>query len=74
MRQWMAAGLLVLTLPGGQTVDVNPHKIISLRPPLYEGHVDNDVHCVVDTSNGKFIGVMETCAAVLSKFNDGEKY
>jgi hypothetical protein len=66
--------LIVLTMPGGHTVDVSPDKIVSLREPSIEGHVDNDVHCIVNTVDGKFLAVIETCTAVLGKFKQEEGY
>ena len=73
-NEWALAALLALTGPGGQAIDINPRKIISLRDPRPQGHVAKDVRCLISTEDGKFIGVIETCDVVLSKYNQGEKY
>lgn len=68
----LAAVLLMLTAPDGTTIDVNPNKIVSLRDPGDSLHPG--VRCLINTTDGKYIGVAETCAAVLIKYNGGEKY
>jgi hypothetical protein len=62
--------LIVLTAPGGQPVDVAPDKIVSLKAPRADanGHFDNDVRCLINTADGKFIAVVEDCETVVSKF------
>jgi hypothetical protein len=62
------AALLTLTAPDGQIVDINPSKIVSLREQ--QGNHHDDVHCIISTSDGKYIGVVETCQTVLKMFND----
>jgi hypothetical protein len=66
--------LIVLTMPGGHTVNISPDKVVSLREPSIEGHVDNDVHCIINTVDGKFFAVIETCPVVLGKLNQEEGY
>lgn len=68
-RDLVIIGFIVLTAPDGGTVDINPKRIVTLRPPTGNHH--SGVGCVIDTSNGKYTGVKEDCATVLKKFNDG---
>lgn len=70
----LIAGLIVLTGPGGQTIDVNSHKIVSLRETQDRAHYGKGVNCIVNTEDGKYIAVIETCAVVLGKFNEDRKY
>lgn len=61
--------LIVLHAPSGVEVFVNPESITSMRPSR-DGVVDDKkyfaagVHCMINTSDGKFITVVETCADV----------
>lgn len=49
--------------PDGQRAFLNPKTISSLREPIATDlkHFTGRVHCVVVTTNGKFIAVVETC-------------
>lgn len=67
MIQLITSVLVTLTGPGGQTIDVNPAEIVSLREPRGDSHFDKDVHCLIHTADGKFISVIESCAAVRDK-------
>jgi hypothetical protein len=59
--------------PDGQRAFLNPRAISSLREPVGTDlkHFTGSVRCVVVTTNGKFIAVVETCTdiaeAVLGK-------
>jgi len=52
--------------PGGQTIDINPDQITSLRMPQAgkEEHFGKDVHCIVKMSNGASNAVVEDCALI----------
>jgi hypothetical protein len=52
--------------PNGQALFVNPAQITTLREPAGTDvrHFPKDTHCVVVTTSGKFLAVMEPCAAV----------
>jgi hypothetical protein len=65
----LALALVALTGPGGQVIEINPAEIVSLREPRGD-HFDKDVHCLIHTSDGKFIAVLETCQAVGRKIDD----
>lgn len=55
------AALIWLQLTGldGQIILVNPDHIVSLRNP--RGGFDEDVNCLINTTDGKFITVVESC-------------
>jgi len=52
--------------PDGQRAFLNPRAISSLREPVNTDskHFTKGVHCVVVTTNGKFIAVIETCTQI----------
>lgn len=56
--------LLELTGPGGQHIEVNRDSITSLRVPRGTDHFGPEIHCIVFTDDGKFIGVQEDCTTV----------
>jgi hypothetical protein len=61
MNPLIALTLIVLTGPGGQNVKINPDEVVSLRAPRSTDHMPKTVHCIVFTTDTKFIGVEETC-------------
>jgi hypothetical protein len=52
--------------PDGQRAFLNPKAISSLREPVGTDlkHFTGSVRCVVVTTNGKFIAVVETCPGI----------
>lgn len=73
---WLSAillaevALLELHGPDGQVVYVNPLEISSLRAPTavdLHRYFPRGTHCVVSTTNGKFVASVETCAAIRDK-------
>jgi hypothetical protein len=69
----LALALFVrVTTPDGLVVDLNPSEIVSMRKPRAEDKrvVHGNVHCMIFTSDGKFIGVLEECAAVEQKIKE----
>jgi hypothetical protein len=59
--------LVLLTGPGGQHIQVNPEAVVSLREARAPDHIHHAVHCNVFTSDGKFIGVEESCGVVAKR-------
>jgi len=64
----IAYALVALHTPGGGTVEVNPNQVISMRT-LRPGEAGDDlltkkVECVIATSDGKIINVVEECDEV----------
>lgn len=52
--------------PNGQRAFLNPRAISSLREPAGKDleHFTRNVRCVVVTTNGKFIAVVEPCVGI----------
>ena len=58
--------LITVHGPGNQRIDLNVEQITTVREPrATEGHFAPGVRCVVSTTDGKWVGVVETCAQVL---------
>jgi hypothetical protein len=72
MNSLFALTLVVLTGPGGQLIKVNPDEVVSLRTPRGIDHMPKTVHCIVFTTDTKFIGVEETCDQADSKLRHGK--
>ena len=55
--------LLELHGPDGQRAFLNPHEISTLREPVAHDlrWFAPQVHCVVSTTNGKVLSVVEPC-------------
>lgn len=56
--------LLAVHGPDGQTIYVNPAEISSLRQPTNADlgrYFPRTVHCIVVTTNGKFVAAVERC-------------
>jgi hypothetical protein len=48
----------------GQVVSVNPNHVVGVTPARDHGHFAPGVHCLVHTSDRKFMSVRETCGEV----------
>jgi uncharacterized protein YlzI (FlbEa/FlbD family) len=65
--------LLKVTGLDGQVIEINPDQIVSIRTPRpSERPVHEKVQCLIHTTDGKFISVVETCDEV-QKLLDGGK-
>jgi hypothetical protein len=61
----LVLNLVLLHGPAGQEIHVNPSEVVELRVPRTEDkHWPKDVHCIINTSDGKFTSVVETCTKV----------
>jgi hypothetical protein len=58
--------LVALTGPGGHVVAINPEEVVSARSPG-QGEFHESVQCVINTTDGKFVAVVETCKDALTK-------
>jgi hypothetical protein len=63
--------LVMLHRADGETVSVNPERIVAVTPAHDHDHFVEGVHCVVHTSDQKFLAVRETCAAVHAALKKG---
>ena len=67
----LALHFVSLTGPNGQSIDIAVDQIVSLREKREdEQHFHSDVNCLVHTTDGKFIGVRETCKEVERRLNE----
>jgi hypothetical protein len=61
----IAVHFLVLHAPNGTTVTINPALIASMHEPREgSGYLTEGVRCLINTTDGKFVTVVETCADV----------
>jgi hypothetical protein len=57
--------ILILHAVGGAEISVNADKIVSMRDGEQKGeYVNSKVRCIINTNDGKFVNVIETCAEV----------
>jgi hypothetical protein len=69
IRKLAAAALVVwiaVTGPGGQRIEINAAQIVTTRTPrdADAAHFGPGVRCLIHTTDGKFVAVLETCDAV----------
>jgi hypothetical protein len=67
MIKLAAICLLLLYAPTGQAVHVNAESVVTLRSPGSAGatrHLTGEANCMVNTGDGKFIAVRESCEEV----------
>ena len=70
----VALHLIFVHGPGNQRIGLNVDEISSIREPRdSEGHFSPDIGCVVFMTNGKWVGVIETCKDVLAKIEHSGK-
>ncbi len=66
--------LIVLHTLDGREIDVSPAQITSMREAKPDSADDraftSGVRCMINTSDGKFISVIETCALVRQKIEE----
>jgi hypothetical protein len=60
----MPLHLVELFGPDHQAIYVNPVEVVSVRAPRGTEHLSKHVHCLIHTSDGKFIAVVEDCRSV----------
>jgi hypothetical protein len=59
--------LIRLHGPDGQEIYVNPQTVVSVRPPRGTDVVGSQLHCLLHTTDGKYIAVVETCDKFVSE-------
>jgi hypothetical protein len=64
--------LIVLHSLGGHEVAINPAQVTSLHAKADDQNrlLADEVTCVVGLTDGKFVSVTETCAAVRAKIEE----
>ena len=72
----LAAGLVLLHSPNGHGILINPAAVTSMQSAVHgkaNAHIHEGVRCLINTSDGKFVSVIETCDQVRGLFRPGEK-
>ena len=66
--------LILLHGPNGDTINVNPHEVSSLRDPSVgsEGHFAKGTKCLLFMTNSKTIGVSEGCGEVKKMIEEAQ--
>jgi hypothetical protein len=67
--------LLLLHGPTGREIRLNSRTVTSLHGPTTPGQnkaLADGAHCLINTTDGKFISVVETCADV-ARMIEGQK-
>jgi len=68
--------LIVLHAPDGDEIDVNPEQITAIRDKKSEEDnkfVVGTVNCILNTSDGKFVSVVESCEEVRRLIREAEE-
>lgn len=70
----MLVVLILISLhgPDGREIDVSVDEITSLQckmPGVENKLFDNDVNAIVNLTDGKFVGVTETCSDIRGMIN-----
>jgi hypothetical protein len=71
-----ALALVLLHGPAGHQIYVNPESVTTMSAaPLgsKNKHVVDNAKCLLNTADGKFISVVETCDEVRALFQQGQK-
>ena len=69
----LALGLVLLHGPSGSEIWVNPKTVTTMhtsRPGEANRHITQGARCLLNTTDGKFISVVETCDEVRLKFQE----
>jgi threonine dehydratase len=70
-----AVALIVLHSPDGHVVLVNPDGVTSMHSAIAgqkNQNISDKVRCLVNTTDGKFVSVIETCDAVRELIRQAE--
>ncbi|MCA1452147.1 hypothetical protein I6F35_02820 [Bradyrhizobium sp. BRP22] len=68
--------LVLLHGPDGHEIALNPEQITTMRaalPGSQNKHLTQDARCMISTSDGKFVSVVESCDQVRKLIEDAEK-
>lgn len=70
----LALNLIALHGAQGHTVYVNPKEVVSIRtaPTGANRHYAPDIHCLIQTSDGKVVGSTDNCDAVAMTLGFGK--
>lgn len=65
----LAFHLVQFTGPDGQVIDVYPENVVTVRPlrPGKEEHFGPGIKCLIHTTDGRHVAVIEDCDTVKRK-------
>lgn len=66
----VAAALVAVTGPGAKPIMLNPHEVVSVRQS--PANLADGVQCLIHTTDGKYISVIEDCASVVRKLEEAK--
>jgi uncharacterized protein YlzI (FlbEa/FlbD family) len=70
----MVLFLVLLHAADGSEIEINPHEVVTIRHvPEESTQVHDQVNCLITMTNGKAIGVIETCKEVVRIVGDALK-
>jgi hypothetical protein len=72
----LALSLAHFTGPNGQDIAINPEQVVTVRPKpkvADEGHFHTNTRCIIHTTDGKFIGVVDDCATVQQRLEQSRE-
>lgn len=67
---WLLAAWLTVTGPDNQEIVLNAEEIVTLRPPRVSEHFAPGAQCLINTEDGKFLTVMETCLEIRNRIEN----
>jgi len=64
--------ILLITVTGldNQKIELNPDSIVSIRPPRVKEHFGPGIKCLIHTTDGKIVIVVETCDEINGMIDD----
>ena len=65
--------LILLTGPDSQEILLNIDEVVSVRQPRAPDHFAPGTRCIINTSDGKVVAVMELCSSVLRLIENKER-
>jgi hypothetical protein len=60
----LIATWIYVTGPGDQPIELQVSTIVTARPARHHDHIDRDIRCLINTTDGKYVAVTETCDEV----------
>lgn len=70
----LAFHLIQFTGLDGQEIDINPREVVSVREvrPSESQHFDKKIKCIIHTTDGKFVAVVEDCVQVRKRLEESD--
>jgi hypothetical protein len=66
----IAFHLLTFHGPNDQEIDIDPHKVVTVRPLRSTEHFGYGIKCLIHTDDGKYVAVTEECDVVKKAVED----